>query len=843
MAPRVGQNQDLAALQRQLEAQRRAEAEARRLEEERARAEAEADAFEPTSDVAPVAPLGEAAAPADVNADVAGLTDAALLEDPSHSYTPEEAARLSTEVAALAAAHADDPAYLEALYDKVSRGLKLAGMLLADSANGEGDATPAQLDAIVAALDTVVSVAPPDIGADLAESVAAGVENHTDLGEFDNAFYKHFENTGSTALATAVLGQWTNGSVPKELAARELAIIHADSDLAERWNTHFESWPAQASAAAAHQAYEHTYDYETYYGGFNSASPDQTGTTHSTAFWAADFVSDLTEDIEAHKDDPAYVEALLAEAQEGLEKAAAELGGYGSMDLENSNGVLKTDLQNLFNAFSDLAEVVPPEHAMSLAHVAVEAIGEGGFSSGDGLYQLDDAWYDSTRPVFGALMIEAAKAQRTGTGDAIATELEENYGDFDLSRWAGDRVEDMGALAEATADAAYDWVAKPALRAAEFLKEQALDLANFGPEIAELGPGDTFAFGGSLKASLGLGGKLAGDIQVTHNDDGTYTVSAAVDAELGAKFVAGGKLGAGGRMEFTFDNAADAEKGAEMLLTGAMAAGAATVPGVGVVAAQVFTDSVDTDFLMDNISAIEVSAGVGATFDASFAAGTGADIEATAWGKASYRIEFRGEEKEPFLVRSTTMTAEASVGLTLGMEGIAGGDNGFSAALASGAVSGEVTVESAIPIGDFVNGPGDALQVAVMGLPPPAPDLSHLMPNAETNISASLDVGGGVVGLSGGVHLDFEVLDVDPSQAWNVGVQLAQGDIEGAMQELPSAALTVQMVETTGGTFNPELQVLGQGLEFDMHNTVTNYSIGFSGTFENGSLEWERIEG
>lgn len=358
--------------------------------------------------------------------------------------------------------------------------------------------------------------------------------------------------------------------------------------------------------------------------------------------------------------------------------------------------------------------------------------------------------------------------------------------------------------------------------------------------IDALGPDDsyTLALGGDVSVE-GVKAYGKGEIEVEKNEQGKYVVS--VDGELGAGLYAevGGKLGAqvgaegcisvgaGGKMEMTFDSAQDAKKATEILLkqaasTAVTVQGNQMLPGAGMLAGRALAPSAEEmKFLADHTSAVELSGNVAA--DVSGCLGLkdvaglfgGAEVK----DEVAVRIELRDESNlpktPPELVLTQTVTGKADLGAGLKLSGKGESDAGGSAAFAGGSGEAKVEVEQRFKLpdvkgGDLLSNPLATVQNAA----------SSMVRSEEDKVTLGLDVSGQVAGNGGGVELEASYTGNFNELRSAVVDRLVHGDVGGALESLDqkdSLEMSVKPYTTLGVSCSPGISVMGfgVGMEFE----------------------------
>jgi hypothetical protein len=437
---------------------------------------------------------------------------------------------------------------------------------------------------------------------------------------------------------------------------------------------------------------------------------------------------------------------------------------------------------------------------------------------------------DATK-FFGDLAADAAGAAWDFGGNVVGAVVDGGSrligatADFAIDTTKG-TLELIGDATSLTLDVVKEgvqWAAEKGLALAGPLLDKARDLFRDAvtgalqlDKIDRLEAGDTYSVGGGIEVTAGVDVEVSADLEVKRNADGTYTVSAGLDGKLGLEALAGGSIGAGGKVEFRAANAEEAKRIAQTLAMGGAAAAAAVTPPFGLVAPLLAPSGQDLSFLKSRLSAIELSAGASAEVDASLKAGgvelsAGASVE----GEVAYRIEFN-EDGTRELVRKQTLEGSVSGDATAQLLGDA-----VTGKLPAGELSGKATleVETRVALPDSF---GDVADIAgaVTLLTDQSGALAQLLPNAQTSIKGTI---GGEVKLGSvarGAEISLEATGLDIGDALRVARELVRGDVRGALRALPDVTLEGHHYETTGLDVEGGIEVAGQGVSIDLHNTV-----------------------
>lgn len=380
--------------------------------------------------------------------------------------------------------------------------------------------------------------------------------------------------------------------------------------------------------------------------------------------------------------------------------------------------------------------------------------------------------------------------------------------------FVGDAANDLKAAADVLRFAAEHGL-RLVGRAREAVHHAMLDAINrslgVGDKIEALGVGDSYTLSGGADAGWGVDGSVEGAVEVTRTGGDSYVVSAEVSADVGVELFEGAAVGAGGRVEFTFDNPEDARRAALVLAAGGAGVGAAVSAATGNPAAYALLPALqptgdELKFLRSHLSAAEVTGSVSAQLDAEFeagAAGRGAAFEAEA--SHSYRMEFENG-KPVAIVRTTELSVSADVAsnLILSQLGRQTGNSLEAAIGKGGELTGTLTVETRLPldgaritdVSDFLTNPNPA---AFAG-------------SAETNIKASVVVDQG----GSGIEAEVELSGLSIADAQRVVGGLLHGGVGEVLRNLPfGVSGSVSSFEDTGHNPHLDLKVQGFGIEIE----------------------------
>ncbi|MEW5742395.1 MAG: hypothetical protein AB1938_25990 [Myxococcota bacterium] len=587
--------------------------------------------------------------------------------------------------------------------------------------------------------------------------------------------------------------------------------------------------------------------------------------THADAQKFTDALASAAEE----NPDPAFVRSLMTLSQGRLERSAELLGAATEEKFD------REEVEGIASNLARLAEVAPEDAAGRLAFGVAEKIDDDSelnyvddgldhFLDGNSKFRgllagaleaqgkneakdellnqnkgVLDSIYDNTigRAVdvgefFGDLASDAAGAAWDFGGNVVGAVVDGGErligaaADFAIDTAKG-TISVIGDAASMTLDAVKEgvqWAAEKGLELAGPLLDKARDMfkdavtgaLKIDEKIDRLQPGDTFNVGGGVEVTAGVDVEVSADLQVKRNEDGSFTVSAGVDGKLGLEALAGANVGAGGKLEFRAANAEEAKKLAESLAMAGAAAAATTTPPFSAVAPLLAPSSSDLGFMKDHLSAIELSASVSAGVDASLeAGGVKLSAGAAAEGEVAYRIEFN-EDGTKDLVRKQTIEGSVSGDATAQILG-----PGVTGSLPAGELSGsaKLAVETRVPLPDSLGDVKD-LPAAVALLTDQSGAIAQLMPGAQTKITGTIGGEVKVGDVAHGGEISIEASGLDVGDAIRVARELASGDPRGALKELPDVKLEGYHYERTGFDFEGGIEVAGQGVSVDLHNTI-----------------------
>jgi hypothetical protein len=364
-------------------------------------------------------------------------------------------------------------------------------------------------------------------------------------------------------------------------------------------------------------------------------------------------------------------------------------------------------------------------------------------------------------------------------------------------------VDGAGRLIQAGIDKLKEFTGNTAAGLRDFIKEgfktvqeqaaavkqfvsDALAPLNIGKQVGQLGPGDTYTLGAGASATAELAVEAAGEIQVTRNANGTYTVAGGANAAVGVGLTddIDGTVGAGAKVEYTFNNPRDAARAAEILAKAAASTAIiGTGPGALVGALPgVRPSAEDMRFLGQNISAVELSGAAAASLGVELPVNVGhltpaAGIKANATQTA--RIEFENG-KPSALVLQNSLGAEGSARSGLLNSQFPGlvPPNSVGASFKASA-----TLETRIPL-DNLNlnlSPADLLRDPVGTL---RGNLQNL-PEPQYKLTGSIDVGYEHNGQQKGFTMELSA-EISPAELGRSGFvgQLLQGNFKDALGSL-----------------------------------------------------------
>ncbi len=351
---------------------------------------------------------------------------------------------------------------------------------------------------------------------------------------------------------------------------------------------------------------------------------------------------------------------------------------------------------------------------------------------------------------------------------------------------------------------------------------EAFDL---GDNIGKLGKGDKYKLAVNADVSVeGIKGYTKGNIEVARGADGKYTVSA--EGELGGGLYAqlGGKvggnasvdgeatLGAGAKVELSFDTAEEAERAADLMLR------TASPPYALVKGGPPSRD--DLRFLKDHASAVEVKGNAAAKVAAELGVGVRDLVGATAFAGAelkdevALRIELPRDGKPAAVSVKAELSGKLEAGLQAGLDVTQGQPGkakggGLGWAL-QGEVTGKVSVEGKVEVPSLER---EALLADPLGaLGRGAHDAFR---SAKLTTTVGLE-GQGTAGKNGGGVEAKLAFEESPHRLLTSGAveRALRGDFGGAIdaagKTVPVTASVTPFTEH-GLAAKPELRVMGFG--------------------------------
>jgi len=332
-----------------------------------------------------------------------------------------------------------------------------------------------------------------------------------------------------------------------------------------------------------------------------------------------------------------------------------------------------------------------------------------------------------------------------------------------------------------------------------------------GEDVAMIVAGNEFEVIGSGDVTVAGGIGVEADLQVKANEDGSYTVSGAVEADLGLKLLAGASLGAGGKVEFTFPNQEEALKATESLV---LAGSPLLAPSGG-----------DLERLANHVSAVELSSKAAASLDDALKLGDTSPFSADVESGITYRLEIE-DGKPVALSREQHLTGNVSADLaSVAFKNV---DATAMLNFAEARATANVSVSTRLRLPDDIGSLSDVLQTGVF-IADPTGGLSNLLPNAQTSIKGSLDVSAGGSPRVG-AEATFEVPDVELTDGLSIANNLAQGRLAEALQGLPEVKLFGNTYKETGFLVDGGMKIAGQGIELNLNNAIKDVQTKFEVT-------------
>lgn len=592
---------------------------------------------------------------------------------------------------------------------------------------------------------------------------------------------------------------------------------------------------------------------------------------------AAAYTDAVATQVESHREDPEFVNSLLTLSGPELERSADLLGGATeekfdreSVEALASNfsrignaappesaarlayGVASkidddSELNYVDDGFSHHADRTDQGGFRDLVAAALdrqgkgeardELVQDGGAGGGFGLDDITGALGDAAGAVGGVFEdLAGGAADAAGTawdfgGDVAGAVVDGGRRiigstvDFAVDT-ANGTIDVLGDAAAATADAVQEGVqfaVENGLKlggvlldkARGYIQDKVLDAVDVEGHVQQLEPGDSYRLGADVEVTAGVDVAVEGEIEVTHNEDGTFTVSAGVEADIGVEALAGVSLGGGGKAEFTFDTAAEATQAAEALVLTAASTAVALTPPFQPVAPLLLPSGDSLDLLKDNLSAVELSAGASAELDQKLGLGEDTGLSANVEAETAYRVEFG--DGGPELVREQRLQGEFSADAAAELLPQVGGQLDLAGATAQG----EVTLSTRVDLPDGFGDVGSAFDTAALLASPPA-GLADLLPGAETSISGELSITGGGTTHRTGAQIEFEAPDVELSDGLQFGADLVRGRFADAYRALPDVEVSGHWFTEDGADLSGGFSVLGQGIDLGFHNYVRN---------------------
>ncbi|MCP3144902.1 hypothetical protein [Pyxidicoccus xibeiensis] len=474
------------------------------------------------------------------------------------------------------------------------------------------------------------------------------------------------------------------------------------------------------------------------------------------------FTEALAEQVEAHQDDPATVEAMLTLAGPRLQRSAELLG-----EATQTGGLSESDVEGMSENFSRIGNAAPPEAAAQLAYALAKEIPDGYEQEqvDDGFGKFIDNGGDSK---FRDLLAGALAHQ--GKEDAAEELLKKGAGSLlsdpggfiedrfeDVAGAVGDVAEFFTGLAEKAVEEVYSFVSEEVVgRLGDAVRNAAADALNLDSQIDQLqSPGDSFSATANVEGSL-LGVQVGAGVEmrITKTEDG-YSMelsgegSAGLAAKLNLPGLADaeleGEVTASATMKFEFDSVDQVTEAAETV-AGVAVGAAATVAGgpLAPIGAAMIASAGDeigdiTDAYTGTTLQIEARASIGADLGEKLGL-PGASANASAANAIAIEIPREGP---PTLVLNQSLEVEGSLDIT-GPVTLPGGGN-----LAPGNVEGSANIglETRVPIDvdleELISDPVGALEDAGQ----------NAIDNATTTLSGGFEFSSGIGVEGGGVNL------------------------------------------------------------------------------------------
>lgn len=357
-----------------------------------------------------------------------------------------------------------------------------------------------------------------------------------------------------------------------------------------------------------------------------------------------------------------------------------------------------------------------------------------------------------------------------------------------------------------------------ATRARQFARDTLLGPLDIGGNTASLGVGDkyTFAVGGEVSAGTSVA--AAGEISIERtqeNGQDTYTVSASLEVDIGLTIPgATVSVGAGGKVEYEFDNPQDAARAAEIIAMAAAAKAMEATPGFKPLSDVMMPSQEDMDFLNGNLSAVEISGDVALGVEAELGLGDAIGASGEAGAGATLRVEFQ-DGQPAFVEIKGKAELKASGDLTLPLVGDIGGDGlTVSGGEIEGSAEVEVTrrypVKPGTTMGDLLTDPGGSI------------DRSQ----EEVSTKLTLELSGNGGGGDRGVKVEIDLSAIPPDQLVGYLAQAASGNPGPLIQAAQGQPRTDEYYTDRGIDEEPELTIGGQGFKLKVQSEVRDVQEG-----------------
>lgn len=351
-----------------------------------------------------------------------------------------------------------------------------------------------------------------------------------------------------------------------------------------------------------------------------------------------------------------------------------------------------------------------------------------------------------------------------------------------------------------------------AQRARQLTRDTLLGPLDIGGNTASLGVGDkyTFAIGGEVSAGTSV--EATGEISIERtqeNGQDAYTVSASLEVDIGLSIPgATASVGAGGKVEYKFDNPQDAARAAEIISMAAAAKAMEATPGFKPLSNVMMPSQEDLDFLNGNLSAVELSGDVALGVEAELGLGDAIGASGEAGAGATLRVEFQ-DGQPAFVEIKAKGQLEASGNLTLPLVGDLGGDG---LTVTGGEVEGsaEVEVTRRYPVKPGTT-MGDLLS---------DPDGSIDRSQEEVSTTLTLELSGDAGGGDRGVKVEIDLSAIPPDQLVGYLAQAASGNPLPLIQAAQGQPRTEEYYTDRGIDESPELTIGGQGFKLKVQSEV-----------------------